>query len=249
MLNEAPKKPKKEKDYSHPTRAQLFWRTQAECLRRSVTPFLMYMFMSMLALAIYALAKDAHIAVSILLTLVCIAGGAFYNGHLCYHYGKLHYGVYVAGELHRRNELFGIPSGSGHRPEREYRPWKGFLIGFYVALPAAVLAIIGGSLQLAGNLIFSSFVGTLFLMFAGWAIFPVTWFNTSVGGGLSVSLFWSLLMLLLPLLVSGIFYIVGAQKERRTREAEVERAETVAEAGRNAQRQNSKQNSQKDRQK
>ena len=43
-----------------------------------------------------------------------------------------------------------------------------------------------------------------------------------------------MLMILLPILVSGIFYIVGAMKERRVKEEEAARAERVAEAGKKA---------------
>ena len=41
-------------------------------------------------------------------------------------------------------------------------------------------------------------------------------------------------MVLLPILVSGVFYLVGALMQKRRKEQEAERAERVAEAGKRA---------------
>ncbi len=235
MLNEAPKKKKKKKDYSNPTKWQYFWRIQGECLRRSVTPYLMYLFMSLLALTCQTIVPDENSVIEIVLCLLCIAGGAFFNGHLLFHTGKLHYGSYIAGQLHRKNIAFGIQSGGGHRPEREYRVWKGFLIGFYVALPAIILGTIAGSIAVSQAW---GYVQYAFMMFAGWAIIPITFFGTGGAGGetvgLSVSMYWSLLVSLLPIIVSGIFYIVGGYAEARDRARAAEHDRQVEEAGQKA---------------
>ena len=77
------------------------------------------------------------------------------------------------------------------------------------------------------------------VMFTGWAIFPVQWIRSClcpsgdwtyppVSGG------YSMLMILLPVLVSGIFYIVGAMVQKRNKALEAARAERVAEAGKKA---------------
>ncbi len=231
MLNEAPKKAKPKKDYSDPTKWQLFWRTQRECLRRSVTPYLMYLFMSLLLLACQTIDSNGTSAVEIVLGILCIAGGAFFNAHLCYNYGIFHYGAYVAGKLHRRNKAFGIPSGGDHRPEREYRPWKGFLIGFYIGLPVAFLGILAGALPVSTLMGYAYYA---FAMFAGWAIIPITWFGTkSTAGevGLAVSPYYAILFILLPILVSGVAYLVGAYVERSKRLKEEDRRNKVDEAG------------------
>lgn len=226
MLNEAPKKQKKQIDYSHPTGWQLFWRTQGECWRRMVTPYLMYLFMSLIMLAFQALGDDLW-WLRILIGVVCIGGGAFYNGHLCYHYGKLHYGAYVAGCLHRQNEALGIKSGGDHRPEREYSPWKGFYIGFLVGVPVILLGILAGAFL--GTSIGGNFAGAALVMFAGWAILPVSWLN--LYAGTQLSFYWSIVMIVLPITVSGIFYIVGALREKREREEETARTQRIEAAG------------------
>ena len=218
MLNEAPKKIK---DYAHPTKSQLFWRIQGECWRRAITPFLMYMFMGILGL-LCALIKTPWLVIS--LVTLCILGGAAFNGHLSFNFGKKHYDAYVTGELHRSNERIGIPSGGDHHVEREYRFWKGSLIGLCIGAPVILLSLIG---------IFAdhSTLGFFFIMFAAWAYLPV-WF---AGGGLAaegtfvVNPVWCMLMVLLPIIVTTVFYNVGALIEKRkkdeqaAREAELER--------------------------
>lgn len=218
MLNEAPKKPKKIKDYSNPTRWQLFWRIQRECWRRMISPYFMYLFLSTLGLALQAMVPGDNTVLDIVLGSVCIAGGAFFNAHLLYHTGKMHYDAYITGSLHRKNRALGIKSGGDHRVEREYRVWKGFLIGFCVGVPAIFLGIIAGAFPGSGEGVAYFFM----VMFVGWAIFPPRWYSAT-HGNMFVSGYWSLLMVFLPILVSGIAYIVGAAVEKRAKANEAER--------------------------
>lgn len=214
MLND---KPKKQKDYSNPTKWQLFWRIQRECWRRMVTPFLMYLFMSLLLLSVQAIVPDDTSVLEIVLGVACILIGALFNAHLCYNYGKLHYDAYLTGLIHRRNALYGIQSGGDHRVEREYRPWKGFYIGFLVGVPIIVLSVLAG--------FFYDVASLFFIMFAGWAIVPVSWLGT-----LPQDAFWSIAMIILPILVSGVAYLVGAYVEKGRKERESERDEAVQNA-------------------
>lgn len=220
MLNEAPKK-KKQIDYSNPTGWQLFWRTQRECWRRMVTPYLMYLFMSLLLLAVQAIFPDENAVLEIVLGCLCILGGAFFNGHLCYNYGILHYDNYLTGELHRRNARLGIHSGGDHHVEREFRFWKGFYIGFLIGVPVIVMGLLAG--------FFYEVASLFFLMFAGWAIIPLAWVGDGVG--ITVSPFWSLLFILLPIIVSGVMYLVGAYVEKRRKAQERDRDEKIKNAG------------------
>ncbi|MDE7296004.1 MAG: hypothetical protein K2N84_01935 [Clostridia bacterium] len=217
MLQEAPKK---KKDYAHPTKKQLFWRIQGECWRRAVTPYLMYLFMGMIGL-LCALIKTPWLVIT--LVIICVLGGAAFNAHLSFNYGKMHYDAYATGELHRRNERIGIPSGGDHHVEREYRFWKGSLIGLCIGAPVILLSLIG---------IFAdrTILGFFFIMFAAWAYLPV-WFASGglVVEGSVVNPVWCMLMALLPIIVTTVFYYVGAFLQRRkkeeqaAREAEVER--------------------------
>ena len=214
MLNEAPKK---EKDYSNPTKWQLFWRIQGECWRRMITPFLMYLFMGLVALSLFTLIKD-NFVINVVIDVVCLLCGTAFNAHLCYTFGKMHYDNYMMGCLHRRNALFGIQSGGGHHVEKEYRVWKGFLIGFLVGLPAVLL---GGLAAIPG----ARGVFILFIMLiTWWSYIPASWVNkyhvTVLGiENYSVTTLWCLPMIVLPVIVSGVFYIIGAYVNQRNRAA------------------------------
>lgn len=217
MLNEAPKKEKKPKNYANPTKAQLFGRTLRECWRRAITPSLMYLFMSLLAFACTAINV---FALRVVLGSFCIVGGAAFNAHLCYQFGKMHYDAYLTGCLHRRNQVFGIASGGDHRVEREYRPWKGLVIGFLVGVPVIVFAL----LTLAAPGVFE----VALMMFTGYAIFPVQWLRVGLDWPW-ISALWSMAFVLLPMIVSTIFYFVGAWKEKQIKEQETERQDTIEE--------------------
>ena len=212
MLNEAPKK---KEDLSHPTKWKLFWRIQKECWRHMVTPALMYMFTGLTAVALYTLINNfyAHLILEILLLL----SGVGFNIHLCFQYGKMHYDAYVTGCLHRQNEIFGIQSGGNHRVEKEYRPWKGFYIGFLVGVP---VLIFGGLGHIEGA---RSVCAILLMLFSWWSFIPASLvssyhFNVLGAESFPLSTIWSLPMIVLPVLVSGISYIMGAYINKRNRE-------------------------------
>lgn len=209
------------------SKGKMFWRIQKELLRRSITPYLMYLMMSLLMLSFQAITAEGLEWLRYILSAVCIGGGMFFNGHLCYHYGIMHYDAYITGCLHRRNALFGIVSGGDHREEREFRWWKGFVIGFYVGLPVILIA----SLCFIPGVI-ESYVPQLILdMFAGWAIIPFQWFREA----LPFNYLWlTYSAVLLPVLVSGAFYLIGALVEKRKKEEETERSHAVEEAGKRA---------------
>lgn len=205
----------------------LFWRIQKVCLRRGVTPFLMYLFMSLLLLACQAFNTQSDTPIEIVLGVFCIICGIAFNAHLCYNYGIDHYDYYLTGCLHRKNALFGIESGGDHHIEREYRPYKGFLIGLYSSIPVIIFGIVAGACQANA----SSITGIAFyalVMFAAWAIIPLSWINNAGG---SVSLYWSVFMCIIPIVVSGVFYIIGAMREKQKKAAENERMESVEKAG------------------
>ena len=223
MLNDIPKKPKNV-DRSDPNGWQMFWRVQGECWRRMVTPYLMYLFMSLLLLSVQAIVPSENSPIEIVLGILCILGGAFFNAHLMYHTGILHYDNYITGNIHRRNAKLGIRSGGDHRPEREYRPWKGFYIGFLVGIPVIILGVLAHFYYATASI--------FFIMFAGWAITPIAWFGKAEGtNALKVDPMWSLLFILLPILVSGVAYLVGAYVEKRRKERTEERDQAVQKAG------------------
>lgn len=206
---------------AQPGRAKLFWKIQLECLRRMLTPAIMYLFMSIIMLATWAI---NILWLRVLLGVLCLLAGMAFNAHLCYHDGALHYDAYMTGCLHRRNALFGIESGGDHRAEREYRPWKGFYIGFLIGIPVIVLGTVAGTT----NAMSDGTAALLLVMLAGWAIMPIGWIRELfLPEGAVVNFAWSLLMIIVPVIVSGVFYIVGAMAEKRKKEAQAARSEAV----------------------
>ena len=212
------------------TKGKLFWRTQRECWRRMVTPYMMYLFMSMLLLATQQISGEGLTWLRLLLGVICILISAAFNAHLSYNTGVTHYDAYLTGCIHRRNIEQGIVSGGDHHPEREYAPWKGFYIGLLIGVPVilfAGLACIPGAMGSAMGRI-------MLVMFAGFAIIPVSWAYGGFGEGVPAGAYaWSMLMVLLPIIVSGVFYIVGALVDKRRKQVMEEKKE-AEEAAKNA---------------
>ncbi len=201
------------------SKGRLFWRIQKDCLSNMVTPYVMYLFMSMLLLATQSIGT---VWLRIFLGVLCILAGAAFNAHLTYTYGSSQYDFYLTGCIHRRNIENGIESGGDHHLEREYAPWKGFYIGFLVGLPVVLfagLACIPGAMNGVGKF--------MLVMFAGYALVPVSWIFSFEGGFPSTYYAYSMFMVLLPIIVSGVFYLLGAYVEKRRKQAQAERDEAV----------------------
>ena len=103
MLNDLPKKQKEKKPL---TKWRYFWRIQGECALRAVSPFMMYLFTSLIGLACQAFSPDTTEWYEVLLGILCIVAGAAFNAHLIYHRGILHAvyagsGYGVCGEYDR----------------------------------------------------------------------------------------------------------------------------------------------------
>lgn len=202
------------------SKSKLFWRTQRECWRRMLTPYVMYLFMSMMLLATELITNEGLEWLKILLGVICIAIGMFFNGHLAYNAGSQHYDALITGNLHRKNIEEGLVSGGDHRLELEYSPWKGFYIGFLVGLPIillAGLACIPGAINDEA----ATIGGVMLLMFGGYALVPVTW----VYGGGAIpegGYAWAMLFVIVTVVITGVFYIVGAtvNKKRKLLQAQ-----------------------------
>ena len=207
------------------SKSQLFWRTQRECWRRMLKPYIMYLFMSMTLLATQMITKEGLGWLRVLLGFVCIAIGMFFNGHLAYTAGTQHYDALLTGNLHRKNIEEGIVSGGDHRLELEYSPWKGFYIGFLVGIPIilfAGLACIPGAMSEGA----SALGRFMLLMFGGYAIVPVTWFYGNAempAGGYA----WAMLFVIVTVVITGVFYIVGATVEKKRKQVKEVQQEEV----------------------
>jgi hypothetical protein len=108
---------------------------------------------------------------------------------------------------------------SSHNEVKEYRVWKGFVIGGFTAFWTLLVGIVFGCNQSQVQLYIDGeasggFLGVfiaLSFFISGWSILPFYYMN---GAGYSVSFFLSCLFALIPIVVTGVFYILGAYSRR-----------------------------------
>ena len=157
---------------------------------------------------------------ALLWTIVCIVGGAGYNALMAWANGGMHYEMLVSGNVKRMSaeQFEGGYKMSSHKEAKEYRVWKGFAIGAFIAILPLFFGIFCGLNQTAINVAdMNNGVAIILLMgflLSGWSVIPFYLMNAS---GIAVSYFWSCLFALIPLAVMGGFYIAGAYAKRAKR--------------------------------
>ena len=174
---------------------------------------------------------------NIMWTVVCILGGAGYNALMSWAPGGSHYEMLVSGNVKRLSaeQFDGGYKMSNHKEAQEYRVWKGFVIGGFCALFPLLFGILFGCNQakigtseLSGGLAVLVLLGFLL---SGWSVIPFYIMNLN---GIAVNYFLSCLFALIPIAVSGGFYIWGAygKRNKRLREQLVAQKAMEAEANR-----------------
>lgn len=150
-------------------------------------------------------------------TIVCALAAVAYNAMVAYGTGGTGYEMLVSGNLKRRtmDDYGGGFKMSSYKYVKEYRVWKGFAFGGYASLITIVFGILFGCNQealqgqtLTAGLWMLNFVGYLI---SGWTLLPIYYLNTS---GIAVSYFVSCAFAIIPIVVSGVFYILGAYGKR-----------------------------------
>lgn len=166
-------------------------------------------------------------------TIGALVAAAAYNGLMAWHTGGSHYEMLVSGNIQRMSagQVGGGYKISAHKEAKEYRLWKGIVIGVMTSLIAIVFGIILGCMQPQIDVEKTSKGVGAFVLIAmfvdGWAFIP---FYLMSQCGISVSYFMSLLLALLPIIVTGVFYVVGAYARRSKRLHEQLIAQKQAEA-------------------
>lgn len=166
-------------------------------------------------------------------TVVCGLGGLAYTALMMWAVGGQHYEMLVSGNIKRSTaETYGMAYKiSSHKEAKEYRDWKGFAIGGFMAIVPIITAIIFGcnqtaiSSKLSGGVLSITVLICFFL--SGWTILPFYYMNHA---GIHVSYFLSGLLGLLPIIVAGVFYIIGAYARRNKAVREQELADRAAAA-------------------
>lgn len=184
-------------------------------------------------------------------TVVCIVAATAYAGLMSYMNGGSAYEMLVAGNMKR---MSGSVTEDGykisrHMEAKEYRVWKGFAMGGFMAILPLIAGLIFGANQskidamlaemAMGNDSTSPFgVGfgimiIIVLFLSGWTILPFFIPNYALiaAGGAGMSYYYSCFFALIPIVVTGAMYIAGAYGKRAKtirkqqiadREAEIE---------------------------
>ncbi len=146
-------------------------------------------------------------------TGVCIVCAAAYNALIGWAQGGTHYEMLVSGNVKRSTQdVYGNEyKMSSHKYAKEYRVWKGFVVGGIISLVTIVIGIVFGCQQskIDGELTGTAVIG---FILSGWSVLPIYCANVATGAG--ISYFLSLLFALIPIGVSGGFYIAGAYARR-----------------------------------
>ncbi len=222
------------------TKWKVFWRLVGECFMRSLTPGIMYFAASLVLLIIQA--KNFSYSASVAWAVVCAAASLAYNGFLMWVCGGSHYEMLVSGNMKRRSamQLGSELNITSYKFQKEYRPWKGFVIGLMIAVPVIVGSIVLGCNQeemlLAmknEDVTISRTLAVFVLIFdclGGWALLP---FQIANAANISVSYFAAISLAALPVAVSGGLYIAGAYGRRNKTLRQQEIAARAEEEARN----------------
>ncbi len=185
--------------------------------KSSILPIIMYSCAGMILMMLTMRGESIEwSATNIAWAVVCILGGAAYQALVSYANGGSQYEMLVSGNVTRsRMDEYGNFKMSSHKQFKEYRPWKGFAIGGFVALFPILFGIIFGCNQAAiHSESISKGLGVLLLIsffLSGWSIIPFYCMNAA---GISASYFLSTLFAIIPIAVSGGMYIAGAYGRR-----------------------------------
>lgn len=202
--------------------------------KASVLPSIMYFCASaILMMLVIKGEKIDWTSTDITWTVVCILGAAAYNALAAWANGGSHYEMLVTGNVKRSTyDAYGNAyKMSGHKLAKEYRVWKGFAVGGFIAILPIVFGLLLGANQEsihAGEV--EESMGIVLLcafFFSGWSALPFYCMNQA---GMAVSYYYSIFFALIPILVTGIVYIAGAYARRNKAIRQQQLAELAAKA-------------------
>lgn len=208
-----------------------------EYLRRGLTPFFVKLMFGMTMLAVLFI-QNVELR-TILVVLLMVADG-FLSFLLMRSTGELAYKMKVAGQLRKDNKPTGSAETAGaYRPCKEYRTYKGIVIGVVASLVAIMLVVVSGITGSAGTRVALMFV-------CGWAYVPVAAVYMIIlsNTGMEVipvsSVWYSFILIAIFIALCEIGYVMGGNKEKM-RQFMLERSMQSVEKGKAAKRQNQEQ--------
>ncbi len=215
-------------------KAKKFGRYTWTLCKASILPSLMYICASsILMMLLFRDEKVVWDGGKIAWTVLCILGGAGYNFLAMWGYGGNAYEMLVSGNVKRSTmDAYGnVYKMSSHKEAQEYRVWKGFVIGVFVAVFPILFGILFSAKQdvlLSGE--YGMGFGVLIIVgffLSGWSTLPLYCMSKA---GVAVSYSLSLVFVLIPILVSGASYIIGAYYRRNKAIKKQEAEERIRQA-------------------
>ena len=218
---------------------KVFWTWAWECIKRSFISVIMYIAVSVVLFMVTFQDQKLEDGMTIGRFWWCfglILAALAYNGFTVWVEGGSGYEMLVAGNMKRISSPTGELKMTSHKEHKEYRIWKGFAIGAVMGVLTLVIGIIWGANQAAINQVLLTendavvdaglrvFVFVCMIV-TGWSVLPFMFMNV---GGVYISYYLICLLGLLPVAVSGIFYIVGAYARRKKTVARQEAADREA---------------------
>ncbi|MBE5746867.1 MAG: hypothetical protein E7352_01685 [Clostridiales bacterium] len=152
--------------------------------------------------------------------IFCPVVAAAYNALMSWANGGQQYEMLVSGNIRRSTEqTYGAGYKIGkYKEEKEYRIWKGFVVGGLMAFFAILVGIVWGVKQSRIDARLADMeIGlseTLGIILSGWSVMPIYYANAM---GANISYFVSLVFALVPIGVTAGFYIWGAYARRNKR--------------------------------
>lgn len=192
--------------------------------KMSLAPLFMYVAMSLILVMLTMGKSLKYTPSNVAWWIVSLVAVIAYNALVSYMQGSVSFEMLVSGNLRRMTEQ-DLESGykrSRYKAVKEYRVWKGFVVGGILAILPLVGNIVFGcnqsiidgvfSNQTANSNIAFGWVFFVFLLLCGWSNVFFILVNTT---GAGISYFVCALFALIPILVSGFMYIAGAYGKRR----------------------------------
>lgn len=184
-----------------------------EYLRRAATPFFINLMFGMTMLAVSAI---GNAELKLILMFVLVAGDCALMFILMRGTGEAAYKMKVTGQLIRENRPAGTSANAGtYRPCKEYRWYKGTVIGLTVCAVPIVLVLVGALGQNTGARI-------ALMLLCGWcylppfSIYQVAFSNVEdivAAYGFS-SMWWSFILIGVQLVLIIVGYAMGGSREK-----------------------------------
>lgn len=202
-----------------------------EYTARALSPFFMKVMTGLTMLAI-SLIENSALCVSLMFVMLVLDG--LISFVLIRSAGESAYKMRVIGQLKRDNKPTGMNASMGaYKPAKEYRGYKGFVIGLVVSVLPIVLILVGA----IGN---NSGARAALMLSCGWAYMPVFAVASAIKGPMpkdyegiwigNETLWWGLIVVAVFLAVATVAYVMGGNREKVRQYMLTRRTASVEEA-------------------